>query len=138
MATLRDCGLANAVELADFFSSKGEVGSGEHNAVTIDGKTVGHIHIGDEEFIGPWTIWPAGDFSTAPEGFDFDDKMKEIAWSKANICGNCGCDCAPGSRKAIFGKEFDEVCAGALLMFNNPEGDELECVKKLAEMALQA
>ena len=59
--------------------------------------------------------------------------MKKIAWANVNTCGNCGGDCSPGTRKAILGQEFDNVCSTDLA-FCNPDTNTLEYVKKLLEM----
>jgi len=124
----------NALDFAAFLKANEMTPGGEHGQVTYKGKTMAHIHIdGEAEMPGPWTIWPEGDFSSVPAGFDFDDSMKNIAWANVNVCGNCGGACAPGSRQTIFGKEFDNIC-GAVLAFNNPDVNTLACVKKLFEM----
>ena len=103
------------------------VAAGEHGEVSLNGKTVCYLHIdGTENMPGPWTIWTEGDYSDFP----LDENMKEIAWANVSICGKCGGDCAPGSRKTILGKDFDNVCY-AVMAFNNPDAKTLECVKKL-------
>ena len=102
----------------------------ENGEVTRNGKVIAYTHTHD---CGTWTIWPQGDFSTAPTGFD--PAMVEIAWVNVNVCGDCGSGCVPGSRQTVFGKEFDNLCAGAVLAFSNPDAEALECVKKLLEGA---
>ena len=62
-----------------------------------------------------------------------DEAMKKIAREHVNVCAKCGGECAPGSRKTVYGKEFDNVC-GALLAFTDPSTEMLECVKKLFEL----
>jgi len=56
-----------------------------------------------------------------------------IAWANVNICTSCGGSCSPGTRKAIFGQEFDNVCSTDLA-FYNPDAKTLEYVRKLMEM----
>ena len=58
--------------------------------------------------------------------------MKEIAWANVDICGNCGY-CAGGTRKTIFGREFDKVCITPM-SFLSPDDETLACVKKLIEI----
>ena len=124
----------NALDFAAFLKANDMIPGGEHGQVTYKDKAVAYIHIdGEAEMPGPWTIWPEGDFSSVPAGFDFDESMIKIAWANVNVCGKCGGDCAPGSRKTIFGKDFDNIC-GAVLAFNNPDANTLVCVKKLLEM----
>jgi hypothetical protein len=76
-----------------------------------------------------WFIW-IGD-SDCFTGNIPDERTKEIAWKHIDICGNCGgCDKPGGSRKVIFGKEFDNVCVTPM-RFDNPGFETVECVKKL-------
>jgi len=124
----------HALEFAAYLQANNMQADGEHGEITHKGKTLAYMHIdGKPELPGPWTIWPQGDFSHVPDGFAFDDTMKEIAWANVNVCGSCGSNCAPGSRQTVFGKEFDNLC-GSVLAFNNPDADSLVCVKKLFEM----
>jgi len=124
----------NALDFAAFLRANDMAAGGEHGEVTCKGKTIAYIHMGGEpEMPGPWTIWPEGDFSHVPEGFAFDEAMKKTAWVNVNPCGNCGGGCAPGSRKTVFGKEFDKLC-GSALAFHDPDADTMECVKQLLSM----
>ena len=126
----------HALDFAAFLRARGMVVEKNHSQVTSNGKVMCYLHIGGEaEMPGPWTIWPNGDFCGIPIGFVFDESMKEIAWAHVNICGSCGGQCAPGSHKTLFGKEFDNVC-GAVMAFTDPNAAELECVKKLLEMKM--
>ncbi|MCL2576505.1 MAG: hypothetical protein FWE27_00435 [Defluviitaleaceae bacterium] len=128
----------NALNFAAFLNENEMVTGGEHGQVSYKGTSIAYIHIdGKSEKPGPWTIWPDGDFSSVPNGFVFDEPMKEIAWKNVNTCANCGCESAPGSRKTIFGKEFDNVC-NAVMAFTDPTSETLECVKKLLEMCKNA
>ena len=76
-----------------------------------------------------WLAWSADDYSNA----EIDEKFKKIAWENICTCGNCGGDCTPGRRAVIFGKEFDKCCTSSL-MFINPNGESLECLKKLIDI----
>jgi len=87
---------------------------------------------GKQDLPGPWTVWPDL-IGTMPEGFDFDDTLKKIAWKNVNICASCGSNCAPGSNKNIFGKDFENVC-GAILAFTNPDAETIKCLKRLMEL----
>ena len=61
-----------------------------------------------------------------------DERTKEIAWKHIDICGHCGgCKNPGGSRKTVFGKVFDNVCATPM-RFDNPDAETFECLKKLA------
>ena len=89
---------------------------------------------GSEEAFAPWTIWSDDSDSNWFEDFPLDDHAKEIAWKNVDICGNCGgCDNPGGSRKTIFGKEFNNVCR-TTMRFINPDIEALECVKKMVEI----
>jgi len=125
----------NALDFAAFLNANdmGTGDDGSNGTVTYNGEVLAYMHMdGKPEMPGPWTIWPSVT-GTVPEDFVFDEAMKEIAWKNVNICGKCGGDCAPGSRKTVYGKEFDNVC-GAILAFTDPTADELACVKRVLEM----
>jgi hypothetical protein len=80
-----------------------------------------------------WNIWMNSNGSDYFIDNTPDDRVKEIAWKHIDICGNCGgCDKPGGSRKTVFGKEFDNVCITPM-RFDNPDTETVECVKKLIE-----
>ena len=82
-----------------------------------------------------WIIWSDDSDSNCYEGALIDDLMKKIAWQNVDICGKCspGSPCFGGSRKTIFGKEFDNVCR-TTFRFDNPDSETVECAKKLVEI----
>jgi len=95
-----------------------------------------YILIGAEEKTdpGPWTIWSDDSGSNCFEDFPLDEQMKEVAWRNVDICGNCGgCGNPGGSRKTIFGKEFNNVCITPM-RFTNPGVEALEFIKKMVEI----
>lgn len=133
-AVLSGDALKNALDFADFL---------EANEMEVDGaqvsrksKVMCYMHLeGGENYPAPWTIWTEGDYSG--EHCDITPGMKEIAWANVNLCSDCGGSCTPGTRKSIFGKEFDGVCS-ADMAFYIPGGEALECVKKLLEIRKMA
>jgi len=128
--------LKNALDFVEYLKANGMVAGGEHGAVNYQGKPVCYMHLDDTtERPGPWTIWTEGDYSSEHKDVPIDENMKKIAWANVNTCASCGCDCSPGKRKVIFGKEFDNVC-GAVMAFYMPNAETLECVKKLLEMRI--
>ena len=82
-----------------------------------------------------WILWSDDSdlnwYADAPIG----ERAKEIAWENVDICGKCSpsSPCYSGSRKTIFGKEFDNVCR-TTFRFDNPDSEAVECVKKLLEL----
>ncbi|MCL2004328.1 MAG: hypothetical protein FWG72_10080 [Oscillospiraceae bacterium] len=81
-----------------------------------------------------WVIWIDGNRSDLFSDDIPDERLKAIAWKHIDICGNCGgCDNPGGSRKVIFGKEFDNVCVTPM-RFDNPNAETIECVKKLIDI----
>ena len=81
-----------------------------------------------------WTIWSDDSGSNWFENYPLDGHMKEIAWKNVDICGNCGgCNTPGGSRKTVFGKEFNNVCR-TTMRFTNPDAEALECLKKIVEI----
>jgi hypothetical protein len=82
---------------------------------------------------GHWVVWSddsgANPFSDSP----LDEQTKEVAWKNVGHCGGGGCCRDTGTRKVIFGKEFDNVCL-AILRFDNPNADAVECMKKIVEI----
>lgn len=80
------------------------------------------------------TIWSDDSGSSCFENSPFDERMKEIAWQNIDFCRKCGgCNNPGGSRKTIFGKEFDDVCI-TTMRFNNPDAETMEYVKRLLEI----
>lgn len=71
-------------------------------------------------------------YATAP----LYDKTKEAAWRNIDFCANCG-SCSGGTRKTIFGKEFDNVCR-TTFRFDNPDAEAVECAKKLAKLRINS
>ena len=87
----------------------------------------------------PWVVWSDDSGSKWFEDYPLDEHLKEIAWKNVGVCGNeieTACDGCPGiggQPKTIFGKIFGNTC-GTTFRFNNPNGMELECLKKLVEI----
>jgi hypothetical protein len=120
----------NALDFVAFLRANDMIVSGSE--VSYKDKIVCYLYIdGINKAPGPWTIWTEGDYSAELENVTLDWYIKEIAWENVNICVNCGGECAPGTKKVIFGKEFDNVCH-ACMAFNDPNAETLECVKKLS------
>ena len=102
--------------------------------VKINGKIVCSIFInGLKNEPDDWTIWSDDSELTWYTDFPLDDRMKEIAWKNVDFCGNCGY-CMGGTRKNIFGKEFDNVCRRTLV-FSNPDVETLVLLKKVVEIS---
>ena len=61
-----------------------------------------------------WIYW-SDDENDAPHAEPIvDENIKKYVWKRVRKCSNCGCDSAPGRRKNILGKEYDNVCVSAL------------------------
>ena len=95
------------------------------------GETVFHFRIGGFQNEPNWLAWSATAFDYSDT--EIDAQSQKIAWENISTCGNCGSDCAPGRRAVIFGKTFENCCTSSL-MFINPNGDGLECLKKLIDI----
>ena len=123
----------NALSFASFLE-KNNMSTGEnHGTVLYQGEVFAYMHMdGKTELPGPWTIWPDMDGSV-PDGFMFDNDLKKAAWANVNICADCGEKCAPGNRKTLYGKEFNNVC-NAFFAFTDPNSEALCCLKKLMEL----
>ena len=85
-----------------------------------------------EDSPGNWTVWFYGD-CIGYEDSPVDERIKAVAWTSITPCGNCGAECAPGRRKTIFGKAFDNVCQSTLA-FENPNTGTLACIKKIVDI----
>jgi len=94
-------------------------------------ETVIHFRIGGFQNEPNWLAWSATAFDYSDT--EIDEQYKKIAWENICTCGKCGSDCAPGRRAVIFGKTFENCCTSSL-MFINPNGDGLECLKKLIDI----
>jgi hypothetical protein len=89
---------------------------------------------GSEGKTEPWIVWSDDSGSSWFEDSPPEERLKEIALENVDFCTNCGgCGNPGGTRKAVFGKEFNNVCITAM-KFINPDARTLECVKKMAEL----
>ena len=90
----------------------------------------------DETEAQGWTIWLDGSGTDWFAGAMQDARTKQIAWEHVDICANCGgCNTPGGSRKTIFGREFDAVCITAF-KFINPNAEAMECAKKMVALCV--
>ena len=89
----------------------------------------GYCSVGDETEPEGWIFWSDNYNSDLFADFSPDEHTKEIAWKHVDF-GNCG----GGITVKLFGKEFAPVCNGTTFRFNNPNSEELDCVKKLVEI----
>ena len=78
-----------------------------------------------------WEVWFYGDCIGGHDSLVNED-IKETAWANITLCRNCGAECAPGKRKTVFRKVFENVCQSTL-GFVNPEERMLECMKKIVD-----
>jgi hypothetical protein len=92
----------------------------------------GYGRVGDETEPEGWIFWSDNYISGLFADFPLDERMKEIAFEHVDI-GTCG----GGITVKLFGKEFYPVCNGSTFRFDNPEGEALECAKKLVEIRKQ-
>ena len=81
--------------------------------------------------------WDQVFYRSEYQDFPADEKVKEFAWEHPGTCRNfktngkeCGCGFQPGRHVTIFGKDIYYTCHGGL-SFTNPDGEELELLKKL-------
>ena len=88
---------------------------------------------GNFPHIRPWVIF----FNVCEFNGLADEALTEFAWAHAHVCDHfitdgkrCGCGKQPGSRKVVFGKEFDNICH-CPMQFINPDAETLENMKKL-------
>jgi hypothetical protein len=87
---------------------------------------------GSEEKTEPWIVWSDDSGSNWFEDFPLDEHIKEAAWKNVDFCAKCG-SCNGGTRKTIFGKEFDKICR-TTFKFINPNVSVLKCLKKMVEI----
>ena len=132
-AVLNGDTLKTALDFAAFLRANDMIAGGEHGEISYKDKCLGYMYLdGIEQAPGPWTIWTQGDYSKEHEDVPMDERMKEIAWAHVNHCASCGGSCSPGTRKVIFGKEFENVCS-ADMAFHSPDTEAMECIMKLLE-----
>jgi hypothetical protein len=82
-----------------------------------------------------WVVWSDDSDSNWYADAPMDEHMRKIVWKNVDICGNCNpcSSCAGGSRKTVFGKEFEHVCR-TTMRFDNPDAETVECMKRLVEL----
>lgn len=84
---------------------------------------------GDEKMFSPLTVWTDDSGFSWYSEIELKDSIKNIAVKHIDICEKCGA-CKGGTKKQIFGKEYNNVCR-TTFRFINPNWDELKCLKEL-------
>ena len=124
--------LKNALDFVQYLKENDLIFN--EGAISYKDKAVCYMHLDSgKQYPSPWTIWTVGDYSSEHKNVPLTEHVKEIAWEHINTCDDCGAGCSPGTRKSIFGKEFNNVCS-ADMAFYVPNTQTLECIKKLLEM----
>lgn len=77
----------------------------------------------------PLTIWTDDSDSIWYSECYLEDRIKNITVEHIDVCESCGA-CKGGTKKQIFGKEYNNVCR-TTFRFINPNWDELKCLKEL-------
>jgi len=137
--------LKHALDFASYWGTDDVVAeSGDFcGSVKYKGEDVCYIKVGgfEDTNLDHWIIWSIhdADINDMPD-FPVDERIKEGFWANVNHCGHflsggehCGCGQQPGKRKAIFGKEFDNVC-NSDVVFTNPDAEALECAKVMVDI----
>ena len=117
---------ANEMEIP-FINPAGDMVDIEHKGEVVVTMELEAPGTGDTALVLFFNIPNAWTHPDAP----VDECFKEIVWEHMRDCENCG-DCAPGISVTVFGKPSENICKSSL-MFDNPAGDVLECVKKLVD-----
>ena len=78
-----------------------------------------------------WIYWPDGGSELEYEEPVVDEVIKKAVWKKVRKCNNCGCKNAPGRRKRILGKDFDNICISALGFRMPTAAADWECIKQM-------
>ena len=78
-----------------------------------------------------WFYWSDGEGSFEYAEPVVDDDIKKAAWKKVRKCNSCGCKNAPGRRKRVLGKNFDNVCVSALGFRMPTASVDWECIKQM-------
>ena len=99
------------------------------------GEFVCSFLIGPEEIgqnANTFMIWSDNCGTGWYENADIDESTRETFWQNVDFCGNCGF-CSGGTRKVIFGREFENVCI-TTFRFDNPDSDAVKCAIKMVEL----
>jgi hypothetical protein len=92
----------------------------------------GYSDVGDTTEPEGWIFWSDNYISDIFAEYKVDEHTKEIAYNHVDI-GTCG----GGIKVNVFGKEFYPVCNGTTFRFDNPNAEEIECVKKLIQIRIE-
>jgi hypothetical protein len=104
-----------------------------------NGEAVCSIVINNDETIDEpvgWVIWSDDSGVNSFESYPLDDHVREDAWANVDLPKVCCTTPSCKSCKIIFGKAFDGVC-NTTFRFDNPNTEEVECAKKLAEIRIE-
>jgi len=81
-----------------------------------------------------WIVNPKFGPEKYGEGLMDNERFKEIVWANVGWCTHCGIGrCAGGVPITLCGKEIKPICYHHWISFANPEGETLDCVKKIIE-----
>jgi hypothetical protein len=81
-----------------------------------------------------WLVNPKFGPEKYCEGLMGNKRFKEIVWANVEHCRHCGIGgCGGGVPMSFCGKNFKPVCYHYWISFANPEGETLDCVKKIIE-----
>lgn len=89
---------------------------------------------GDEAAFAPITVWADDSGSPWYEDAPLSQMEKELCWKRVDICERCG-SCAGGTKKTVFGRNFENVCR-TTLRFIGPNREELSLLEKLAGLRI--
>ena len=101
----------------------------------FDGEPVCAFLIGPEDAgqnPDTFMIWSDNCGTGWYESAEINEAQQETFWVNVDFCGNCGF-CSGGTRKVIFGREFDNVCV-TTFRFDNLDEDAVKCAIKMAEL----
>ena len=99
------------------------------------GEFVCSFLIGPEELgqnANSFIIWSDNCGTGWYENAELDEQTRETAWRNVDFCGGCGF-CSGGTRKTIFGREFDNVCITAF-RFDNPDEISVRCAMEMVTL----
>lgn len=81
---------------------------------------------------GTWRICHSGEYDN---DLSFDNNIKDIIYNNVYFCRDCaGTSASHSVQSRILSRKFTNVCPYFKIQFENPDGDTLDCAKRLVEM----
>ena len=110
----------------------------------VKGKSIGYIHIDDENDTNHWTIWLHLTELFQYGQFLIQENLQNVISNAIKCCTGCSTYCAPGYTDKILGKEYRGLCRAMYhvdknnqcMHFIDPDAEAMDKIKRIIDFRL--